>query len=326
LVPLKTVITADTSVTRILVVDDHEPWRRFACTALAVEQRLRVIGQASDGFDGVRKAQELQPDLVLLDVGLPGINGLQVAIRIAVVSPSSKILFLSLDRNVDIVRAALRIGYGYVLKVDAGKELLPAVTAVLRGDSFVSRGIRETTALPSEHTVHLYSDDESMLEKLTTILVTSLRDGQSAVGFVIKSHRDDLRRRLQITGIDVDRTLRDRQLTILDAAECVSGLLDGPFADWRDFLSSVCPLIERAHLAARDNQQQVLVFGEMVALLWNEGRVEAAVQLERMCNSLARIYCLSLLCIFPASLLGAEGLETTVVNAMCEEHSTVTTN
>jgi DNA-binding NarL/FixJ family response regulator len=124
------------------VVDDYEPWRRFVSTTLQKQLRLRVIGEAVDGLEVVQKAQQLQPDLILLDIGLPTLNGIEAARRIREVSPESKILFVSENRSWDIVEEALRTGAGgYVVKSDATGELLPAVNAVLGGKRFVSASL-----------------------------------------------------------------------------------------------------------------------------------------------------------------------------------------
>ena len=133
----------DSSVIRTLVVDDSEPWRRQICSILLAQRELRVVGNIADGLDAVKKAAELQPDLILLDIGLPNLNGLEAAKRIRQLAPDAKILFLTLNSDQEVVRAALSTGaQGYVLKTDAGRELLPAVAGVLRGDDFVSSGIK----------------------------------------------------------------------------------------------------------------------------------------------------------------------------------------
>jgi DNA-binding NarL/FixJ family response regulator len=125
-----------------LVVDDHEPWRRFVTTTLQNEGNFVVLGEASDGLDAVQMAKQLQPDLVLLDIGLPRLNGIEAARQIAQVSPQSKILFVSENRSHDIAEAALGTrASGYLVKSDAGSELLPALQAVLQGKRFISASL-----------------------------------------------------------------------------------------------------------------------------------------------------------------------------------------
>jgi DNA-binding NarL/FixJ family response regulator len=128
---------------RILVVDDFEPWRRCVCSILEGEAEWRVVGEAADGWDAVQKAQELKPDLILLDIGLPKLDGLEAARRIRQVIPGAGIMFLTQNNDKDILNAALNTGaQAYVLKTDVGGELLPAVRATLRGETFVSSGIK----------------------------------------------------------------------------------------------------------------------------------------------------------------------------------------
>ena len=126
-----------------LVVDDYEPYRRFVCSTLDSRPDLQVIGEASDGLEAVEKAQALKPDLILLDIGLPRLNGIEAAHRISRLTPTATILFVSQISDADVVREALSNGAkGYVWKQDAGIDLLPAVETVLRGAHFVSRGIQ----------------------------------------------------------------------------------------------------------------------------------------------------------------------------------------
>ena len=129
---------------RVLVVEDYEPWRRYFSTALQKDPELQVIGEVSDGLEAVQKAEELQPDLILLDIGLPTLNGIEAARRVREVSPTSKILFVSENRSPDIAEEALGTGAGgYVVKSDAKSELLPAVKAVLEGKRFISASLSQ---------------------------------------------------------------------------------------------------------------------------------------------------------------------------------------
>ena len=122
----------DKSPIRVLLVEDYEPWRRYLSSMVREQPGLQVIGEVSDGLEAVHKAAALQPDLILLDIGLPSVNGIEAARQIRRLAPASKILFVSENRSVDIAEEALRTGAGgYVLKADAAGDLLPAVKAVL---------------------------------------------------------------------------------------------------------------------------------------------------------------------------------------------------
>jgi DNA-binding NarL/FixJ family response regulator len=122
---------------RTLIVEDHEGVRALLRSLLENETECVVVGEASDGLQAVQRAQELQPDLILLDLSLPKLNGMEAGRRIRKISPQSRIVFLSQDSTPEIVESALRIGAGYLLKSDA-KELPAAVRAVLEGGKFVS--------------------------------------------------------------------------------------------------------------------------------------------------------------------------------------------
>lgn len=129
----------DKSRIRVLIVDDYEPWCRFVSSTLHKKPELQIIAVLSDGLEAVQKAQELQPDLILLDIGLPTLNGIEVAKRIQKVASTVRILFASQDDDEEVVQAALSTGArGYLLKAN-GSELLPAIEAVLRGDRFVTK-------------------------------------------------------------------------------------------------------------------------------------------------------------------------------------------
>jgi DNA-binding NarL/FixJ family response regulator len=122
-------------------VEDYEPFRRFVCSTLEKRPELQVIGEVSDGLEAVHKAEELRPDLILLDVGLPTLSGIEAARRIRKLSPTSKILFVSQESSTDVVEEALRLGAtGYVVKTRAASDLLPAVEAIRQGGQFVSSG------------------------------------------------------------------------------------------------------------------------------------------------------------------------------------------
>jgi DNA-binding response OmpR family regulator len=125
------------STIRVLVVDDYEPWRHSMLSMLRELPGFEVVSEVSDGPEAVRKVQEFEVDLILLDIGLPTLNGIAAAREIRKLSPHSKILFVSQESSPDVVREALKTGEGYLVKADAGRELRAALNAVLRGKRFV---------------------------------------------------------------------------------------------------------------------------------------------------------------------------------------------
>ena len=130
------------STVRVLVVDDYEPFRRFVCSTLGKRPEWQIVGEASDGLEAVQKAEELQPDLIVLDIGLPTLNGIEVARRIRKLSTESRILVLSQESSADVVQEALSLGVlGYVVKAYAGSELLAAVDEVRQGRPFLGSGL-----------------------------------------------------------------------------------------------------------------------------------------------------------------------------------------
>ena len=102
---------------------------------------VRLIGEVADGLKAVQRASKLRPDLILMAIGLPNLNGIEAAKRICQAVPGTKIIFLTLNSEADVVNAALSSGAkGYVLKTDAGSELWPAIKAVLQGKKYLSSG------------------------------------------------------------------------------------------------------------------------------------------------------------------------------------------
>jgi len=138
---------------RIMVVDDYGPWCRCVCLMLERQPTFQVLCEVSDGLEAVQRAQELQPDLILLDIGLPTLSGIEAARRIRELSPGSKVLFASANLVPEVAREALSTGaIGYLVKAEAAHELLPAVEAALQGKQFVSASLSAEVFLEASRT------------------------------------------------------------------------------------------------------------------------------------------------------------------------------
>jgi DNA-binding NarL/FixJ family response regulator len=122
---------------RILVADDQEPVRRRVCSTLMTRSDFEVCGEASNGKEALEKFKQLKPDLVILDITMPLMNGLETARAIHSVSPKTPVLILSVHKTKQLIEEARRIGVrGYVTKEDAVQNLVQAVDTVLQERTF----------------------------------------------------------------------------------------------------------------------------------------------------------------------------------------------
>jgi len=339
-----------TSSTRILVVDDYEPWRRFISSTLQQYPQLQLIGEASDGPEAVRKTQALQPDLVLLDIGLPKLNGIEAARQIRQLSARPKILFVSQNHSADIAEAAMQSGAtGYLVKSDAVGELLAAVQAVLQGKRFVSRSVAGSdfmealdtrtsnggslaasvpakfapgTLCERRHVVQFYTDDAYLLDSLCTLFRDGLHGGESIVAVMTGSHREGLQKRLLAQGIDEAKAKQKGRVIVLDAVEALSGFMDANGPNRERFLSQFGAIFRRAEAAAVAKNKRVVAYGEMVAVLGEQKKFDALIRLERLWNELALSHSFYLCCAYPASLFQKE-LIGDAYSTICTEHSDV---
>jgi len=330
-------------------VDDYEAFRRFICSTLGKRPGLQIVGEASNGLEAVHKAEELQPDLILLDVGLPILNGIEAARRIRQLAPKSKILFVSQESSADVVQEALATGAsGYVVKTDAASKLLEGVNTVLRGEIFVSRRLagldltrpshdgvalhprsnsrlanpQQDTASAHHHVVGFYSEDRYFLEDFTQFIAAALKLGDAAIVVATESHRDSLLPRLEAQGVNIAAAIAQGRYIPLDAADTLSAVMLNGMPDPVRFLNLIGSLIVTASKAAGREQARVAICGECVHLLWAQGNAEAAIQFEKLGNQLANKYDVDFLCGY--SLGCSQGaMDSHIFERICAEHSAV---
>jgi DNA-binding NarL/FixJ family response regulator len=334
---------------RVLVVDDYEPFRRFVISTLEQQPELQTVGEATDGLEAVRKAEELKPDLILLDIGLPKLNGIEAARRIRDVSPKSTILFFSENRSWDIVEEALYTGaVGYVAKSEAARELLAAVEAVLQGKQFVSSSLsrpdvnhegnaqesthasRENVALVprqngeivGRHEVVFYSDDGQLIDVVSQFIGAALNTGNAAISVVTDSHRQSLFRELQACGVDIAACMEQGRYIVLDPADIVSTCLVNGMLESARFLQDVRTLILKVANAANLERPRVAAFGESADLFWKQGNAEAAIQEEKLCNQLTKSYDVDILCGYSMGNF-QDVVDEQFLERICAEHTLV---
>ena len=335
------------------MVDDFVPWRNYLVAKLGENPALQVVGCASDGSEAVLKAAELNPDLILMDVNLPELSGIQAAARIRELSPESKILFVSQDLDFEVAMAALDAGgLGYVVKSDAENELHTAVEAVTAGKTFVSAllasrdlngvlgsqtptrpGIEERIELPARrlirsktfgpsHEVEFYGDDASFLIRCTRFARAALANGDAVIVVLTPSHRDGLRQKLESEGCDVAGAMEQGRYRALDPSELLSTFLENGQPDADRFIKTAGDFIATALKTATGKHPRVAVCGECGALLHADGKAEAAVEMEGLWDDLASMYNVDSLCGYPIERFRSED-QRAIFRRICAEHSAV---
>ena len=338
-----------TSSIRVLVVDDSAPFRRVVSSILQNKLEFRTIVEVSDGVKAIELAQAMQPDLIVLDIGLPKLNGIEAARRIRELAPQSKVLFVSQESSVEVVQTVLTLGAsGYVVKMDAGSELLTAVDAVLRGERFVgsrfaghdftgasdtgaSERLRSNSVLaPFQHSMEVarrheagfYSDDASLLDGFAQFIGAALMVGNAAIVVATESHRDSLLQRLQAYGSDIGAAIEQGRYISLDAADTLSTFMVNDQPDPVRFLKVTRDLVVAAAKAAKGEHPRVAACGECAPLLWARGNAEAAIRVEHLWDEIAKTYYVDILCGYPLGSFHSEQ-DSHIFQRICAEHSAV---
>lgn len=293
---------ADVLTPRVLVVDDHAPWRQQLASLLQNTGDWPVIAEAADGAGAIAMAASLRPDLILLDVQLPTMNGIQTAARILESSPSVRILFLSGHKSWDVVTAALDTGaLGYVLKIYAAHDLLPAMRAAMEGRRFVSAVLGGRPHLlgmpaPPHHEAGFYLDDTVLVDAYETFAADALAAGKAVVGVASEARRTELRNRLRARGIDIDDAITRGQYIALDVSELLTPMMVDGMPDEKLFWKGAVPLALRGARASRLQHPAVAGFGDCAQSLWNAGQLDAAVRLEQLWDQFAAVFNVDLFC------------------------------
>ena len=334
---------------RVLVVDDYAPFQRFVCSTLEQRPELQIVGKASDGLEALQKVAELQPDLILLDIGLPTLNGIEAARQIRKLAPHSKILFLSQESSPEVVQEGFDVGgLGYVIKARAGNELLVAVDTVCKGRHFVSAGLSDYTfahttdaqatdlspdqATPSlapreggitrSHEVQFHFDEASLLRGFTHFIKAALLAENAVIVVVTESHQNSLLQRLQEQEVKLATAIEQGRYLSLDVADVLSTFMVNDRPDPVRFQKVAGNLVAAAAKAAKGQPPRIAACGECAPTLWAQGKAEAAVQVEQLWDGIAKTCDVDILCGYVLKS-GQREQESQIYDRICAEHSSV---
>jgi DNA-binding NarL/FixJ family response regulator len=333
-----------TPTIRVLLAEDYQPFRRFLSSTIHTQLGWNDIHEVADGSDAVQKARELQPQLVLLDIGIPTLNGIEAARRIKKASPDSKILFVSQETSADVVEEGLKTGAeGYVCKMDSGSELLAAIDTVLRGERYISKTLSSTCGsqlfspqaetaiaiserlqinIPHSHEIAFYSDEQSLLDGITLFAGASLRRSNAAIVLATERHREALLAALQASGLDMSAAIEQGRYVALDPAESLSSFMVDGLPDPVRFRKAAVDLIVKTSESVGGDTNRIAACGECAAMLWQEGNAEAAIRLEHLWDEIGRSYGMQIFCGYLLTSFQG-GIGSFVFERICQEHSAV---
>ena len=314
-----------TSRLRVLVVEDHEPFRRVICELLQQRADLLIVGEAADGLDAICQAEALRPDVVMLDIGLPMLSGLEVAGRIRAKVPDAKLMFVTNESSLEVVEQAFRRGaHGYVYKPRVQRDVLPVLDAIIRGGRFVSGGlerIAQGDSLASHrHDVVFCSSDAVLIGAFSRFIAGELREGNAVVAVVTAAHERSLQSSLEASHVDVALAIRQQRYLPVNVSELLAKATVNGCPDPLRYLDAAGDLLTDVTRRATDQHARVAACGEGTSIFWTHGHVEAAIQLEHLWDEIAMSRQMDILCAYP---LAARDESVPAVRRLCAEHTAV---
>jgi len=302
---------------RILIVEDHDLWRRLICTSLAGRAETETF-EVSDGPAAIEEAARLQPAVILLDLRLPGLGGLDVARQLPRLAPRSKVLFASHEVDPDVIHHTLRLGAGYLHKLRCDADLRGAIEAVLEGRRFVS----SVLASPHHrhHEVLFYGDAGLVIDEFSRFAGARIRAGHAAIVLATASHREGIVRTLRGAAIDIDEAIERGRCLLLDAAATLETVMVDGVPDCVRFLEGLRRLIDAASSATNVEHPRVAICGECVGLLCSKGDLESAVALEQAGHDLVTASEVDILCAYPQPRWANDDR---TFGRVCRQHSAV---
>ena len=309
---------------RVLLADDHPGILDAAVSILTPS--FDVVAAVRDGAQAVDAALRLAPDVIVLDIAMPGLNGLQTAAGIRATQPSAPIVFLSNHAGDDFVMAAMSRGArGFVAKARMSADLLLAVELALEGRQFVpSASVLPLWPRPSDHRhdLQLYDGDEGFVDAAFNFFESALRMGDAIVAVARPQCLALLNRMFAASGHDVQGLVSSGRYASMDPEDALAAVCRDGRPDAVLYAAAVDPMLDRALAASRAATPYVSMYGEIAPLLYARGEFEAMMQLERIADEYAASRPLSILCAYPGLCRETED----VLSRICAEHATIVPN
>jgi DNA-binding NarL/FixJ family response regulator len=313
----------------VLVVDDYEPWRRRVAAELGKSGRWRVVSECVDGPEAVREASARKPDLIVLDIGLKTMNGVEAARRIIADDPGARILFLTGQQSPDVAEAALATGArGYLLKPEAGGALMRAVEAVAAGARFISPGLPRDAidaAVPSgnghRHHAAFHSGEAALIDEYAHFAEHALGRDEPVIVIAPRPRLAKVHEQLEARGVRVDRAIAAGRYAAFDTETELSRLMPDGRYDRERFREAAASMLDSAAKKAGDGRRAAAC-GEIAPQLWRDGRGDTAIDIERVWDETARATGADVLCGYcvDAARLADQGYG--VFREICAAHGT----
>ena len=314
-----------TSLHRVLVIEDHHAFRRLICELLQQRSDVQIVGEAANGVDALRQAAALRPDVVLLDIGLPGLSGIEVAARLRVMVPDAKVIFVTIESSYEVMEEAFNTGaHGYVYKPRAQRDVLPVLDAVIRGGRFVSGGLeriaRGDGLASHRHHVLFYSSDAVLVDGFSRFIAGALAAGNAVIACVSEERDQSLQRELRASHADVALAIRQERYVRVNIGDVIAKVMVNGRPDTTRFLNACEELLADVARRLTDQHAKIVACGECSSTVWAHGNLEAAIQLEHLWDEIGKTRQMDIMCAYP---LTARDESVSAVRGLCAEHTTV---
>lgn len=288
---------------KILLAEDFSPLRKLISAMLGEHADFQVVGEVGDGLEVVEKAEELQPDLVLLDIGLPRLPGIRAAEQIRKRAPFTRLLFVSQESSPAIIRETFRVGgRGYIHKTSLHGDLIPAIETALGCRHFVSKSLQyaHDVELHPRHIAQFYRNDAALEESFARYVAAAVRAGDATILLGSRPHLDGVIRTLRSRHIDIDGVMQRGECIAMDAHEVLESIMRAGEPDCARLDAMLGGMIVSAVNATKKSDPRVAIAGEFAGILYTEGKADAALQIEEKGDEIVRTYGnVDIMCAFP---------------------------